>query len=488
MHLLNKNPSPQNRGDKGVLAILLPNQTKSDFSPEQPYKFPNLVSYALVILFLTGVFFAFQSFSAWVSQHQLWRTANLVKQGKEVVGENLMAGSQVLAKQLIFSSDSSLRVVKSRWAKFLSQQIAFVNRQELIFENGFHSLRSSLDSSVQKFLVVEERLATWMNEPREIIVPKINKLILVAKTEAISREIVGGIQTVKDTVEEISKTKDEFFGGVGQGIKLFSDNVIFSGELAKNMVWHGYYTASQSIYDTLSLANEKLVQTEEKMARQINVWPEKNIQDSLLAQKIRQISSVTITHQEPELTATTSSATSTEQEFSASWSAWSDWIAKPGFIPVIFTTYEKKISPLRDKLNVGILAITDTNNSMVDNISISWNNFFKQFSGGNPTDNLSDASLREQLKQEILQELQNGNTATISNGTVNSMYTGTGIFLMKQTGSSTIDLNNVKKLQDSFSDRVLVNFNQAGDTGVIQPIFRDRLGEKYIFVITPIKK
>jgi len=267
----------------------------------------------------------------------------------------------------------------------------------------------------------------------------------------------------------IGEVTHEFLLGVRQGVESSFSNFLFVGDIVKSLVIRSFDSVSQSIFTTLDSANKKI---------------------ALSGREVARISSAVVISQKLDTIATSSFTTGTESVSTSSFNllTWSSWIIRPGFIPVVFTVYEQIVAPLREILNVVILAVTNTGSSITDGVSIAWGNFFGQLFGGSKSNDLSDVTLREQLKQEILKELQSSSNISVQDGTASTMYTDTGITIMKSSGSSTIDFNNAKKLQDSFSDRVLVNFDSKGETGVIQPIFRDHLGEKYIFVITPIKK
>jgi hypothetical protein len=103
-------------------------------------------------------------------------------------------------------------------------------------------------------------------------------------------------------------------------------------------------------------------------------------------------------------------------------------------------------------------------------IGNAWNGFLGRMSG----ETLSETA-REQIKSEIMAELE-------------QKFDSSGLVVMKPTASSSADAANIRKLQDAFSDRVIVDFAEDGQTGVIQPVFRDKVGQKYMFVLTPSAK
>jgi hypothetical protein len=149
--------------------------------------------------------------------------------------------------------------------------------------------------------------------------------------------------------------------------------------------------------------------------------------------------------------------------------------------PLVIFSYESQIDPWRQPINVGLFQLAEIGGRWSDDIKMAWRGFAANFAHTE----ISPDVWREQIKAEILAELSAGTSIKNASSTLSGE---TGIVVMKSNGAALADLADIKKLQDSFSDRVIVNFDDGGKTGVIQPIFRDRLGEKYLFVITPINK
>ncbi len=281
------------------------------------------------------------------------------------------------------------------------------------------------------------------------------------KIEKVSLSVSRGKEIVLDQTTRnifpgvilgLEETSSLLLSGASEGLKLSQANLLLCQNTIKNFLGQAFTSSKVAVLDNLLLANKKIT----------------TVTASAIATGNETLASV-------------------KSESIAS-SSFLNWLYQTSFITAIFSFYNSQVLPIRDLFNQGIVSMINFKDSLVDSASLSWHKFFSQISGVGGAGDVSDLSAREQLKQEILQELRGGDTATIKPGNVDSLYTDSGIVLLKQTGSTTIDLNNVKKMQDSFSDRILVNFDQVGETGVIQPIFRDRVGEKYFFVITPVKK
>lgn len=291
----------------------------------------------------------------------------------------------------------------------------------------------------------------------------------------VVKNIDNGI--LNEVAMGLKETGREFLLGAIGGVELSRDNFILSQAQLKSLVRESFNSTRLAIMGNLDLANKRITQINKTFSSNLNINQ---------INKIAQVYAVASSNLDQEVA--TATLFKIEINKTYDWLFLPKWIAQPSFFPVVFTSYEKKIFPVRTILNTVISTFINTKNSITNSVAIAWSGFFDQIFDESNSVDLSNASLREQLKKEILQELQNGGTATVKAGFLNSTFTDTGIVLLKQSGSNIVDLNNVKNIQDSFSDRVLINFDKEGETGVIQPIFRDRIGEKYIFVITPVKK
>jgi hypothetical protein len=45
-----------------------------------------------------------------------------------------------------------------------------------------------------------------------------------------------------------------------------------------------------------------------------------------------------------------------------------------------------------------------------------------------------------------------------------------------------------QRIAENFSDEVKVTFDADGNSGVVEPIFKDKKGDAYLFVLVPVKK
>jgi hypothetical protein len=298
----------------------------------------------------------------------------------------------------------------------------------------------------------------------------------------------------RETLDKFGIITGEFINGARRGVILSKDNIIFSGGLIIDLTKTNSRVIGRSITNVLLSANNEIskINKTDFVPNPHGDLP--TGEDGVLAQNTAAIflegvwSSKKISITRDGVPSNFSLATilvGTEQSLTTDFSGWLIW---PGFVPVVFSSYFNRILPYRNTLNDGIWTVIDVWDSVISNAYLAWDNFLNKFIAKDNTIDLSNVSLREQLKQEILQELQKDNSnISIKNTSSTSMYLNNGIVLMKTASSTLVDLGNIKKIQDSFSDRVLVNFDRAGQTGIIQPIFRDHLGEKYIFVVTPTK-
>lgn len=116
----------------------------------------------------------------------------------------------------------------------------------------------------------------------------------------------------------------------------------------------------------------------------------------------------------------------------------------------------------------------------------AWKRFLGLFSDESKLTNISPA-MREQLRQELLVELERQgllNSLPLSGGVAGTKY---GIMVVPSTGSTTRDELFKKNLSRVFADSVRLKFDREGLTGVITPTFSDgSTGSDYIFVLNPI--
>ena len=91
--------------------------------------------------------------------------------------------------------------------------------------------------------------------------------------------------------------------------------------------------------------------------------------------------------------------------------------------------------------------------------------------------------MKNEIKAELLRDLgQQANTTQGNSGNT------PGLVVLPSTGNPASDAAIKLDLQNTFSDRVEVEFDQSGQTGVITPIFKSGRGDNYIFILTPIRQ
>ncbi len=96
-------------------------------------------------------------------------------------------------------------------------------------------------------------------------------------------------------------------------------------------------------------------------------------------------------------------------------------------------------------------------------------------------------AMREQLKRELLAELESQGLLDFSSSAENVSGIKYGVTVVPSTGSTTSDELLKKNLNQMFADQVRLRFDRDGLTGVVTPIFRDGSeGSDYIFVLSPI--
>jgi|GEM_PF-5268974 len=291
------------------------------------------------------------------------------------------------------------------------------------------------------------------------------------------------------------ETGKEFVSGAMDGARLVHQSL--AGELGFgwDFIVGGFVSAGQSVARAFGQANGQLLAIRQtaltrfasrqktglsKLSAGTSV--PQSIMSKLAKEKEREVAIVSMPAKIP---VSSSNETVPKATPEAGFSFLSGYASDYNLLTLPALAYDRVIFPVRIPLNKTLSSFAGTGSSLEGGIALAWGNFFGGFGGKD----LSDQTLREQLKNEILQELSQTGVATVKDSNASSMFNASGIVVMKPTGSSTVDLTNVKKLQDSFSDRVIVNFDKDGQTGVIQPIFRNnKIGPKFQFVLTPIKQ
>lgn len=133
-----------------------------------------------------------------------------------------------------------------------------------------------------------------------------------------------------------------------------------------------------------------------------------------------------------------------------------------------------------------------------EEMSNNWRKFLGQKPADQPptqpngiTNNLSEAEVSE-LKNQIKQELEKEMKQELQRLAQEAgSDPNTGIMVMPSSGDMKQDEIRRKYLQNLanlFSDKVEVSLDEEGESGKITPIFKDKRGDDYIFVLTPINQ
>lgn len=87
---------------------------------------------------------------------------------------------------------------------------------------------------------------------------------------------------------------------------------------------------------------------------------------------------------------------------------------------------------------------------------------------------VEDEKQKEQGHEEKVDQ-----TASLSNSK--------GIVITPSKDKQT-DADTIEQIKNTFSDEVRIIPDESGESGIIQPIFRDSEGDEYIYVLVPIQK
>jgi hypothetical protein len=63
-----------------------------------------------------------------------------------------------------------------------------------------------------------------------------------------------------------------------------------------------------------------------------------------------------------------------------------------------------------------------------------------------------------------------------------------GIIAFPSTGNSALDSATVAKLSETFSDEIIVVSGSDNDPPIIRPVFRDTIGEGYLYLVVPLNQ
>ena len=102
-----------------------------------------------------------------------------------------------------------------------------------------------------------------------------------------------------------------------------------------------------------------------------------------------------------------------------------------------------------------------------------------------------NSDLKDQIKQEVMDEIKQQMTGAASQ-TVFNQVTGasgnqtTGLVVIPESGTPALNELEKQQIQRAFSDKVVIYLDRGGKTGVIQPVFKNSVGNRYLFILTPI--
>lgn len=97
------------------------------------------------------------------------------------------------------------------------------------------------------------------------------------------------------------------------------------------------------------------------------------------------------------------------------------------------------------------------------------------------------SQLIEQLVEERLRQERLALGLPVSFSNVNPPSGTPGLVVVPSTGNAQSDELIRQRIQASFSDRVVIEFDQSGLSGSVQPLFQNFRGSRYLFLLTPLR-
>lgn len=82
---------------------------------------------------------------------------------------------------------------------------------------------------------------------------------------------------------------------------------------------------------------------------------------------------------------------------------------------------------------------------------------------------------------------QSGTSVVTEEGTQLQPTPRGGLVVVPGTGDETADKETINQIRGAFSDEVLVTPGPDGLSGSIEPVFKDRVGNPYLYVIVPVE-
>ncbi len=136
-----------------------------------------------------------------------------------------------------------------------------------------------------------------------------------------------------------------------------------------------------------------------------------------------------------------------------------------------------------------------------DRVIFNWRSFLGQapdhlvpaMTGSSTPPSLSGESIDdwaqsiEQLVAERLRQERVALGLPVSFSEINPPSGSPGLVVVPSTGDPRSDALIRQRIQASFSDQVIVEFDQSGVTGTVQPVFQNFRGNQYLFLLTPLR-
>lgn len=504
--------------------------------------------YAIALFFLLAVFFAFDKLPFVKFQQAVKQVTILVAEGGREVVRSVSRGVNVSLGSATKSSITNGNVVAGRWADFLKDKRRFVAKHMGIFKNGaqllymdakltFGDLTASSKGSIKQsmkvfggktiylfsaltdFFVFEAKLAeiaynqavkTSFLASGKIIslsqsagsrvgtalqrglgsVPKFADGIFDSATNlALEREKhlfvsdpeFDALVLFRNYFERLFAISAEFLTGTAEGVLVAKESAFSVWVGSKGFIARGFVEGKNSILTAFRAADLELKTTESKLDSNVGRIGEKLVLSASLnkSPKIFENKSADVADVRGGV-ATTSSINLFEiGTLSQFFLIRSASPIKKTAISGVAVAYGNVIYPVRKEIETVVSLAVSKGQYMTGKVSSAWKDFLDRLSRIFDWGKLGEIE-RDQIKREILDELREAG--------LGNEQTKDGIVVLKKTGDPAIDAKNVQNIYDSFSDKVIVDFESDGRAGIVQPVFRSGNGQKYIFLMTPINR
>lgn len=125
-----------------------------------------------------------------------------------------------------------------------------------------------------------------------------------------------------------------------------------------------------------------------------------------------------------------------------------------------------------------------------------WQNFFAGDDEQQPALTETEINtIREEIKAEVLNEIRNeianleqASGQPFSKPEIIQSRSGQGVVVVPSGGDAPSNEEIKSQLRNMFSDETIIEFDSSGQSGVITPVFRDKRGDDFIFLLTPINR